>query len=293
MIFGSQDDGALRAGNYSAIDHIKQMGGNRLRMVVSRERVAKEGYGQLDNILNEAKAKGVDVQMVLDNREGFGKGAGDPKKYQKFVADASKHFQGRVGTYSFINEPDLKMSSQKYRQFFLAGQKALADKKARVLFGELSPFGGLDYANTVLSQGKPGNRIQASGLSIHPYQFNDPLAAPGNPKWKWGIGRGRTMQKEIKKFAATKGFRTKAGKTPGLYFSEFGYGRTGSNQIPEDQAVKFWPRAMQAAQRAGAKEFIAYTMTGSPDSSTWDTGLLNPDGTPRPTYNALRQARGR
>jgi hypothetical protein len=285
MLFGGQDDGALRAGNYTSLDRIKSMGGNQLRVIISRERVGKEGWKAFDNLINEAHAKGINTQVVLDNKEGFkGGGQGDPNKYAQFVKQAAQHLKGRVGTYSLVNEPDLKMNPQKYRELFVRGQKALSgvDNNARVLFGEFSPHGGLDYAKKVV--GKRG--VVASGVAIHPYQSNDPLAAPDNGMIPWGIGKGRTMQKDI----AAMNIKTRAKKTPGLYYTEFGYDSKNPN------AAAYWPRALQSAKRAGVKEVIAYGLTGTPPgdpNQSWDTGLFNPDGTPRSSYNAIMQARGR
>lgn len=295
MEFGFQDDGQLRAGNFTSLQQGRAMGGHTLRLIISRERVAHgKGYdfSLFDDIVNRARALGIHPQIVLDNREGFkSHGMGDPKKYAAFVKAAATHFKGRVGTYSFVNEPDLKMAPAKYRQLFLVGQRAMAkvDPQARTLFGEVSPQGGLDYAYKALKKGG----IKASGFAIHPYQQNDPLAPPDTSArpWKWGIGRSATMQKTLRQFAKNQGFTTRAGKTPGLYFTEFGYANDNQG------AVGYWPRALKKARDAGVKEVVAYTMTGSPGTNAatgkpnWDTGLLNPDGTPRPTYNAVMGAR--
>lgn len=289
---GFQDDGQLRSGNFASLQQGRALGGKALRLIISRERVAhSRGYdfSQFDDIVNRARALGIRPQIVLDNREGFkSHGMGDPNKYAAFVKAAAIHFKGRVGTYSFVNEPDLKMAPAKYRQLFITGQREVArvDPHARTLFGEVSSHGGLDYAYKALKKGG----IKASGFAIHPYQTNDPLAppAPGAP---WGIGRANTMQKTIQQFVRNQGFKTKAGKTPGLYFTEFGY----ANDNPG--AVGYWPRAMKKARDAGVREVVAYTMTGAPGTNgatgqpNWDTGLLNPDGTPRPTYNAVMAAR--
>jgi hypothetical protein len=284
LLFGFQDDGRLRdKQDFTALDQGRSLGGQALRLIVSRERTQRGNgsydFSLFDNIVNQARQRGIHPQIVLDNREGFHGGMGDPSKYEKFVKAAATHFKGRVGTYSLVNEPDLKMSPDKYRQLFVRGQKALGkvDQSARVLFGEFSPHGGVDYARKVV--GKRG--LTASGFAIHPYQTNDPLAPPsGRPDWKWGIGRTRTMQRDIQGM----NLKTRAGKTPGLYFTEFGYDASNPN------AAAYWPRALKKARDAGVREMIAYTMTGSPNTS-WDTGLLNPDGTPRSTYNAILGAR--
>lgn len=283
MLFGFQDDGQLRAGNMASLQAGRQMGGKALRLIISRERVQKANgaydFSIFDNIVNQARAQGIHPQIVLDNLEGFHKhGMGNPSKYEQFVKAAATHFKGRVGTYSLINEPDQKMAPQKYRELFVRGQRALSgvDRHASVLFGELSPIGGLDYAKKVI--GKRG--LTASGFAIHPYQVNDPLAPPDNSQnpWKWGIGRTRTMQHEL----AGMNLKTRAGKTPGLYFTEFGYNQSNPN------AAGYWPRALQKARQAGVREMIAYTLTSGGPGQKWDTGLLNIDGTPRPAYSAIK-----
>jgi hypothetical protein len=298
MLFGFQDDGQLRAGNMASLQSGQAIGGRALRLIVSRERVQRGrgayDFSVFDNIVNQARARGIRPQIVLDNLEGFtgnGKathGSGDPRKYEAFVKAAATHFKGRVGTYSLINEPDLKMAPQKYREMFVRGQRALAsrDRQARILFGEFSPHGGMDYARRVV--GKRG--LTASGLAIHPYQSGDPLAPPTaldrQRHWKWGIGRTGQMQSALRHM----NLHTRAGRTPGLYFTEFGYDANNTDA----SSKAYWKRALRKARRSGVREMIAYTMTGSPGINpytgkpNWDTGLLNPDGTPRPGYNAIK-----
>lgn len=289
--FGFQDDGRLRGGDYGSLDQGKAVGGTALRLIITRDKLARRGGGYdfstYDNIVDQARQRGIAPQIVLDNRTGSG--MGNPKQYEEFVKTAAKHFKGRVGTYSLENEPDLRMSPDKYRQLFVRGQRALgaADKTARVLFGEFSPHDPIGYAKKVV--GKRG--LQASGFAWHPYQAAD----PGGPDAVavrhgvlGGIGRLNTLNKGI----AGLNLKTRAGKTPGSYLTEFGYGDRGFvGGTGGDTAAQYWPRALQAAQKGGARQLIAYTMTGS-DSPTWDTGMLNPDGTPRPAYNAIMQARG-
>jgi len=259
-------------------------------MIVARDKIRRTPSGGYDfsiydNIVNQARARGIHPQIVLDNRSGSG--MGNPAQYAKFVSLAAKHFKGRVGTYSLINEPDMKMAPHKYRQLFVRGQKALnrADHTAQVLFGEFSPHNPIGYAKQVI--GKKG--LTASGFAWHPYQRTDPLA-PDQQAIKrgvlGGIGRLGTLQKQI----SGLDIRTRAGKTPGAYLTEFGYGDRGFPKGTGAYAPVGWQRALRKARDSGAKEIVAYTMTGS-DSPTWDTGLLNPDGTPRPAYDAIRNSR--
>lgn len=289
LLFGFQDPGRLRRGDFSALDQGRAIGGRALREIVTRDklrRTAGGGYdfSGVDAIVNAARARGIAPQLVLDNRSGSG--MGDPRKYAQFVALAGRHFKGRVGTYSLENEPDLRMAPEKYRQLYTRGRAALmrSDKGARVLFGEFSPHNPIRYAQRVLARGG----LQASGFAWHPYQKTDPLApspgevAEGN---LGGIGRLGTLMKEIQGLD----IKTRSGHTPGAYLTEYGLGDRGYPAGTGPQAAAWWPRALQKARSAGAKELVAYTMTGS-NSPTWDTGLLNPDATARPAYQALMDA---
>lgn len=292
MLLGFQDDGQLKAGNFARLDAGKNMGGQVVRSIMSRQATQRPNgsydFSKWDAIVNNANARGLQVQLVLDNLEGFKRhGSGDPRKYEQFVRAAAQHFRGRVARYSLGNEPDLKMSPRKYRELYVRGYRAMnsVDPHARVLFGEFSPHGGLDYAARVLRAGKAP--LHAAGLAIHPYQATDPLAPPGAGDNKWGIGRTGTMDKLLAMFAKHDGFTTRNKKTPGLYFTEFGYNALGG--ADPQAAARMWPRALQKAARGHVRELVAYTLTGSP-GSPWDTGLTNYDGTPRPAYEALVNA---
>lgn len=275
--FGFQDDGRLRdRQDFRALDQGRAIGGKALRLIISRDRLKRQGGGYdfsiYDNIVNQARARGIAPQVVLDNRSGGG--MGNPGQYEQFVKAAAQHFKGRVGTYSLINEPDLKMAPDKYRQLFIRGQRALAskDQQARVLFGEFSPHHAVGYARAVLAKGG----LTASGFAMHPYQSTDPLSANTN-QGHWGIGRTGQIQSAV----SHMNLRTRANKTPGLYYTEFGY-----DPRQTDKGAAYWPRALRKARKAGVREMIAYTMTGG--GNGWDTGLLNPDGTPREAYNAIK-----
>lgn len=289
MDLGFQDDGRLRDGqDWASLDQGRALGARNLRIILTRDRLkqygGREDLSAYDAIIDNARQRGIAPQIVLDNRTGSG--MGDPKKYEAFVKTMAKHFKGRVGTYSLENEPDLSMSPEKYRQLYVRGQKALnqADHGARVLFGEFSPHDPVGYAKKVLAKGG----LHASGVAWHPYQTTDPLAPSAHDiqaGTKGGIGRLGTLLKQFGQL----NLKTKLGHTPGAYLTEFGYGDRGFAAGTTDHAPEWWPRALQKARNAGVKQLNAYTMTGS-DSPTWDTGLLNPDGTARPAYDALAAA---
>lgn len=264
------------------------MGAHALRFIVTRDRLRKNQNGYdfspIDAIVNQARAWGIQPQLVLDNRSGSG--MGDPHKYAEFVKEATHHFKGRVGRYSLENEPDLRMAPQKYRLLYEVGRRAVMknDPHAQILFGEFSPKDPIGYAKKVI-----GNKaLTASGFAFHPYQNTDPLAPGTDPYWGAGqIGSTGRIGKQLSQL----NIHTRAGKTPGMYFTEFGYGRYGDSNVDPSVAARFWPRALQKARSAGARQIIAYTMT-APNYATapWDTGLLNADGSARPAYQALVQA---
>jgi hypothetical protein len=289
MELGFQDEGRLARGDMRSLDQGAAIGGRHLRLIIGRDKLKRTkggGYdlAQYDAIINAARQRGISPQVVLDNRSGSG--MGDPRKYAQFVALAARHFQGRVGRYSLINEPDLKMAPEKYRQLYTRGQAALnrADPHAQLLFGEFSPHSPVEYARKVLERGG----LTAGGFAWHPYQSNDPLAPGSNPYW--GAGQIGSTNK-IAQLIAQMNLKTRAGKIPGMYMTEFGYGRYGNSRVSQQDAARFWPRALQKARDAGVREIIAYHLTGNPNpNASWDTGLLNPDGTPRPAYNTVGAA---
>jgi hypothetical protein len=76
-----------------------------------------------------------------------------------------------------------------------------------------------------------------------------------------------------------------------MYMTEFGYGKYGNANVDPATAAKFWPRALRRRRDAGVSQIIAYHLTGNQNpEGSWDTGLLNPDGTARPAYGALAGA---
>lgn len=288
LTFGFQDDGRLRdQQDWGALDQGHAIGGRALRLIISRDKLARTAGGgynfsTYDNVVNQARARGIQPQLVLDNRRGSG--MGNPGQYARFVGLAANHFKGRVGRYSLINEPDLRMAPEKYRQLYVRGQQAVAraDRGAQVLFGEFSPHDPIGYAQKVLAKGG----LQASGFAWHPYQVTDP-AAPSASEVAHGTMGGIGRLGKLMAGIGDLNLKTRTGATPGAYLTEFGYGDRGYPAGTTEHAAEWWPRALQKARNAGVRELIAYTMTGS-DSPTWDTGLLNPDGSPRPAYLSLR-----
>jgi hypothetical protein len=286
MLFGFQDDGRLRdRKDLSALDQGRALGARALRLIVARDKLARRGGGYdfstYDAIVNAARQRGIQPQLVLNNRSGSG--MGDPREYARFVAAAGQHFKGRVNRFSLGNEPDLHMAPEKYRQLYVRGRQALkgVDPGATVLFGELSPHNPVRYASRVI--GKKG--LTAEGFAWHPYQSSNPLAHDASSEG--GIGSANSLVKAIHGLR----LRTAKGDLPGMYATEFGYQQGGApGTVSPQQAAAWWPLAIKKAQRAGLRELIAYSLTGDQGNPKWDTGLVDPSGAPRPAYDALLRA---
>jgi hypothetical protein len=282
---GIQDDGQLRNGNMQGLDEGRALHARSLRLVVPADAVrtsAGYDFSRYDAIVNAARAKGLAPQLVLDTDASFGAG-GDPRKFAAFAQAAAAHFRGRVGRYSLINEPDLRMRPAKYRELYVLGRKGVkaSDPGAQLLFGEFSNRDPIGYSKKVLARGG----LQAEGFALHPYQFTTDPLAPG--EHAGSIGRLGHVEQGLQQL----GLRTPMGRTPGMFLTEFGYRTRGDASVSQEQAAAWWPRALRKAESVGARQIIAYHMSEETNpNSSWDTSLVDTSGLPRPAYDALRSA---
>src|SRR4051812_24180173 len=181
-----------------------------------RKRPAKPRYDftRFDALVDEARARGFRVQLTLTGpapawaTKGRTVSTRSPsvKEFARWTAVVAKHFKGRVGRYSIWNEPNWyswlsphKTGAAQYRALYLAGYRALkkADRKAKVIFGELAPreragasTAPLPFIRAVLCikgqdipsapprssdlkarwvKRKGCKTVRADGVSVHPY----------------------------------------------------------------------------------------------------------------------------
>lgn len=285
MNVGFEDDGQLDRGNLQSLDRGRDLGARSLRLFVAAKDTRRGGgiydFAKYDRTVDAALQRGIRPQLVLDSARDFSNG-GDPHEFAKFTRAAARHFKGRVQRYSLINEPDLRMSPDRYRELYIRGRRGVkaVDGGAQVLFGELSAHDPVAYTRKVLKRGS----LRADGFAFHPYQFQQDPMAPGS--LRGGIGRLGQVSHELAKL----NIRTPMGRTPGLYLTEFGYATRGEHEVSQNQAAAWWPRALRKAEGAHVRQLIAYHLTQAPAAAPWDTSLIDEQGRARPAYYALAAA---
>lgn len=279
MGFGVQDERATREGDWSALDHGRDLGANAMRSIVSMDKVMRDGkfdWSTWDKIVDESRQRGLRPQLVLDAPQDT-----SLKEYKKYISRAVRHFGDKVDRYSFMNEPNWHhMNPKRYRNFYKAGREAVRkhDPGASVLLGELAPSDAVTYLKRVLKHGN----LRAEGVAVHPYQFNGDPLGPGEAQGS--LGNLARVNRQLEDMNV----ETRMGRTPGIFATEFGYHTRGDRATTDQQAAVWWKRAMKQARKTGVRQMIAYHMNEEPANREWDSSLVRTDGSPRPAYEALR-----
>jgi len=274
-----------------------------------------------ETLIQEATAAGLKVQLVFSGVADPTWGKPCPTKppsglapsipnWQAFLQQWLPHFyQLGVRRFSLWNEPNnqdfLRTSGSNsaaalgkyYRKIAVAGLATIAAlQKSRavgpdiqVLLGEMADM-DFTFMNALFN----GPKLVADGFSFHPYQFcqnpaTDKFLGAAAPKCKShmpGISAIGPTQTQLKELHIKGKFATRKRGIVPLYLTEFGYMRTSGNAIPETVRAKWYPLALTAALKHGAKGMNLYQLYPSPPG-TWDTSLLEASGSPSPSYTAV------
>jgi hypothetical protein len=292
---GVQDDNVLvrnqGPGREWGLDRVKELGGKVVRVNL----VHGEPYEPIDELIASAAKRGIKVQLTITGQTQFayheqgpgGKGIGKQNKptpkisadgatvadFGAFAKDAAQHFKGRVGRYSIWNEPNHEMflkgrSARAYVKLYRAAQKAIkgVDPKAQVMVGELAPAKNARYFVKALAK----HGIRTDGIAMHPYQAGE--GSPDKPypggKKRFTISNIRHMKQVLRQ--ERRGIRTKGGKAPSIYLTEFGY------NFDEPNRGALLKAAVKRAKREGARQLVLYQLVST--GKQWDTGLYGPGG---------------
>jgi beta-glucosidase/6-phospho-beta-glucosidase/beta-galactosidase len=169
-----QDDAVFLQRSYydrdTALAQAQQMGVTRLRVLVLWARVPgadanaktppahpKYDFSAYDSLINDAAGHGIRVQLDLsgpvpawaagNHKQGIVRP--DAKLFGAFVADAARHFRGRVDRYSIWNEPNyvgwlapLHSAPALYRALYIQAYHAIKKNApgTQVLMGETAPY---------------------------------------------------------------------------------------------------------------------------------------------------------
>ena len=318
---GIQDDGAFvsapAAKRAKALDHAHGMGATYLRITMVWEGFRNDGFAPYDDAINEARKRGMTVQLTVTGNPKFTKGGRgylgyrnpSPSRYGRWVGQVARHFRGRVASYSMWNEPNLidYLSPQivgrravghiLYARLVRAGYRAVkrADPAAKVLIGETAPSNlPLRFIERA-ARALPGG-LRADGWAQHPYQFVK--ISPGRPQRRYtgGISNVGAMKAAMRRLARTRKLRTGSGAPLPIYFTEFGYPRPGAYYgfFSEVLRNRYTLEAFRLAKRSGAKVLVWYQLYSHPGrtrAQVWDTGLIGADGRPSSLYRKLAASR--
>jgi hypothetical protein len=318
---GIQDDGAFvsasPADRARALDYAHEMGVTYLRITLVWEAFRNEGYEPYDAAIDDARKRGMSVQLTVTGNPSFTKGGHgyvgyrypSAARYGRWIGEIARHFRGRVAAYSCWNEPNLVLylSPQTvgrravghiiYAKLVRAAYKAVkrADPKAKVLVGEAAPSGHPVRFIERAARALPGG-MRADGWAQHPYQFVKVLPGRKQSRYSGGISNVGAMKAAMRRLARAHVLRTSTGAPVPIYFTEFGYPRPGAYYgfFPEVLRARYALEAFRLAKRSGAKVLVWYQLynhAGRPRSKLWDTGLIGADGKPSSLYQQLVAAR--
>ena len=322
---GIQDDGAFvsapAAKRARALDYAHGMGVTYLRITMVWEGFRNDGFAPYDDAINEARKRGMTVQLTVTGNPTFTKhGRGylgyrypSPSRYGRWIGQIARHFRGRVAAYSVWNEPNLvnylapqivgrrphrrAVGHILYARLVRAGYRAVkrADPRAKVLIGETAPSNlPLRFIERA-ARALPGG-LRADGWAQHPYQFVK--VSPRRPQRRYtgGISNVGAMKAAMRRLARTHKLRTGSGAPLPIYFTEFGYPRPGAYYVFFSEVLRnrYTLEAFRLAKRSGARVLVWYQLYNTPGrarAGIWDTGLIGADGRQSSLYRQLVAAR--
>jgi Cellulase (glycosyl hydrolase family 5) len=318
---GMQDDDAFvsapPAARARALDQAHAMGVTYIRITMVWEGFRNDGLGPYDAAINEARRRGMSVQLTVTGNPSFTAGGRgylgyrhpSPARFGRWIGQLARHFKGRVRWYSAWNEPNLEeyLAPQMvrgrryghvlYAKLVRAAYRAVkrADPQAKLLVGEAAPSGHPVRFIERAARALPGG-LKADGWAHHPYQFVK--VVPGRPQRRYsgGISNIGQMKATMRRLARQRKLRTAAGRPLPLFFTEFGYPRPGAfyGFFSEALRTSYTLAAFRLAKRYGAAVLVWYQLynhPGRPRSGVWDTGLIGADGTPSGLYKRLVASR--
>jgi hypothetical protein len=301
-----------------------------------RKRPATPRYDftRFDALVNEARARGFRVQLTLTAPAPAWATKGrtvstrsvSVKEFGRWTAVVAKHFKARVSRYSLWNEPNWyswlsphKTGAAQYRKLYLTGYRAVkkADRKAKVIFGELAPrerpgasASPLPFINDVLcikgqripsapprSSGLGGRwvkrkrcaTVRADGVSVHPYDYAHAPNAKKVPAGDVSVGTVGRLTSALTHLKKAHALATPGGKQPRVHLTEFAYFAGGPLALPITKRARYITQAFaQARANPKVAQILYFGLVQNPFIQ-WNTGLLKPDGTPDTTFDVLRR----
>jgi hypothetical protein len=338
---GIQDDALFVQGNKRfpgdrSFQYVKALGVTRIRVNLlwawsmpspqagarRRPRQISYNFTEVDDLIDRAKRHGIRIHLTLTGPAPRWANAARSSKRSWYKPNArefgdwagvvAKHFKGRVDRYSIWNEPNWKTwlgpldaAPGIYRDMYMFGYTAIkrADKKAKVLIGETSPYGRRNLSTSPLAflrkvtcvdrnyrrkRGCP--RMKADGYAHHPYDFEHSpgYQYPGGDNVT--IGTLSRLTRALDRLQRSGALRKNGGGRMPLYLTEYGYFASGYRAVSASKRARWLQQAYSIAlKNPRVKGQMQYTLlTLAPGSqSTFNTGLVSRSGSRLTQYNAL------
>jgi hypothetical protein len=338
---GIQDDALFVQGNKrfpgdKSFQYVKALGVTRIRVNLlwawtmpspqagARRKPQQINYNftQVDDLIDRARKHGIRVHLTLTGPSPRWANASrsmtqswykpNPREFGDFAGVVANHFKGRVDRYSIWNEPNWKTwlgpldaAPALYRELYMFGYTAIkrADRKAKVLIGETSPYGRRGMSTSPLAflrkvtcvsrsykrkRGCP--RMKADGYAHHPYDFANPpgYQYPGGDNVT--IGTLSRLTRALDRLKRSGALRFNGGGRMPVYLTEYGYFASGYRSVSASKRSRYLQKAYTIAlKNPRVKGQVQYMLlTRAPGSqSTFNTGLVSGGGGRLSQYNAL------
>jgi hypothetical protein len=279
-------------------------------------------FTQVDDLIDSARRHGIRVHLTLSGPSPRWANARksaqqswyrpNPREFGEFAGVAAEHFKGRVDRYSIWNEPNWKTwlgpldaAPHIYRELYMFGYTAIkrADRKAKVLIGETSPYGRRGLSTSPLAflrkvtcvnrnyrRVRSCPRMKADGYAHHPYDFahSPTYNYPGGDNVT--IGTLSRLTRALDRLKRSGALRFNGGGRMPVYLTEYGYFASGRRALSARTRARYLQQAYSIALRnprvKGQVQYLLLTLPGSADS-TFNTGLVSGGGRRSTQYNAL------
>jgi hypothetical protein len=284
-----------------------------IRVPVIWNRVETEGWGQVDSLVDAARAEGFGVQLNLippappsaTGNARAGAFRPDAGRFGDFARRAAERYRSRVRRWSIWNEPNLvnwlepvaEMPTL-YRRLYVAGHRAIksVSPDAQVLIGETAPYvrrrrdgmAPLSFLRRLLA----GGPLTADGYAHHSYDFLHPPERPYPGDDNVTLGSIDRLIRALDRAAAGGSLRDGRGRPLDVWVTEFGYlQRTGRALEPRVRA-DYVRRAFElaASRYPRVRQLLQYLLVSPPEGfpgGRFDTSLLMRDGRSTPAWDAL------
>jgi Cellulase (glycosyl hydrolase family 5) len=282
-------------------------------------------FNQFDSLVDDAADRGIRIHLSLTGpaprwarpkasiRQAWFKP--NTREFGIWAGVVAEHFAGRVDRYSIWNEPNwrtwlgpLSSAPSLYRSLFTRGYAAIkkADRRAKVLIGETSPYGrpGLSTAplaflravtcvNKKYKRTRSCPRLKADGFAHHPYDFRHAPAFqyPGDDNVT--IGTLPRLTRALDKLSRAGVLRATGGGRLPIYLTEYGYFASGHRALPPKTRSRYLQQAYTIALKnsrvRSQLQYLLVAPRASSSSAFFNLALMSPTGAKYPQFGALQR----